>query len=364
MNIMVFDLPAVEGGALTILNDFYNEVLSHEDKEINWFFIVSKPELKEKDNVKVLRYPWVKKSWFHRLYFDHFISNRLIKQYKVDRILSFQNIVIGHTNIPQTLYLHQSLPFVEYKFRFKENIIFWIYQNIIGKMIKKSIIKAEKVVVQTEWMKKACIEQTRVNGKKMKVISPKVKIHIQKEFVPSKDNLRTFFFPAGPMIYKNHSIIIETCKMLKEKGIEDYKVIFTLEGDESKYIINLHKEVIDHSLPIEFIGSISRGEVFQLYSKSILIFPSYIETFGLPILESKLHKGIILASNSSFSKEILYGYGNAYFFDPFDVGELSKLMEDILLDKIKYKQIEKEFIDNKENSLMDFLEEIIEKGEN
>ena len=343
-NIMIFDVPAVEGGALTILNDFHCEVLSNPNKDINWIFVVSQPQLEEKDNIKVLRYPWIKKSWLHRLYFDHFIANRLIKKYKTDKVLSFQNTIIPHTNVPQIVYLHQSLPFVEYKFRLKENILFWIYQNIIGKIIKKSIIKAEKLIVQTEWMKEACIEETGIDGRKIKVMPPKINIDIKDKFIPANENLKTFFFPAGAMSYKNHKIIIEACKILKDKGIKGYKVIFTLMEDESKYIRSLHKKVIDNSLPIDFIGSISRENVLELYTRSILIFPSHIESFGLPMLESRLHEGIIFASNCSFSKEILRGYENAYFFDPFDVDELSRLMGDILVGEIKYNKIKKESI--------------------
>lgn len=61
MNIMVFDVPAEHRGALSILNDFYDEVKSHHDKNINWIFVVSKPTLPETENIKVLRFPWVRK---------------------------------------------------------------------------------------------------------------------------------------------------------------------------------------------------------------------------------------------------------------------------------------------------------------
>lgn len=47
------------------------------------------------------------------------------------------------------------------------------------------------------------------------------------------------------------------------------------------------------------------------------------------MLEAKLHKGVILASNCAFSKEILEGYENAWFFDPFDAKELANLIEGI-----------------------------------
>jgi hypothetical protein len=77
MKVMVFDVAADGGGALSVLNDFYNEYKS--DTENDYIFIISTPKLKETENIKVLNFPWIRKSWFHRLYFDHFIAPGLIR---------------------------------------------------------------------------------------------------------------------------------------------------------------------------------------------------------------------------------------------------------------------------------------------
>ncbi len=355
---MVFDVPASSGGALSILKDFYNEVKSNTDIDINWFFVISTPELEELEKVKVFRFPWIKKSWVHRLYFDHFVAPKLIKKHNIDKVLSFQNVTVPHTKVSQVLYVHQSLPFVDYKFSFKKNKLFWIYQNIIGKLIKKSIKKAKKVIVQTDWMKKACIEQVGIDSRKIKVISPKINLNINRYFNPSETNMRTFFFPAGAQSYKNHRIIVESCKRLKKQGINDYNVIFTLKGNENNSIATLYEEVKELDLPIEFVGGLSREGVFELYTKSILIFPSYIETFGLPMLEARLHKTIILASNCPFSNEILKEYENAYFFNPFNSSELKNLMEKAIMNEIEYKECDEDIGNMSGNGWKDLLNEL------
>ena len=43
MKIMVFDVPAVSGGALSILNQYYNKACNDTNNE--WIFVVSKPLL-------------------------------------------------------------------------------------------------------------------------------------------------------------------------------------------------------------------------------------------------------------------------------------------------------------------------------
>lgn len=336
--IMVFDVPAEKGGALSILNDFYKEAVTFQDKSIKWIFVISTPKLIETENVKVLRFPWIKKSWGHRLFFDNIIAPYIIKKYKIDKVLSLQNVIIPRTKVPQILYVHQALPFSQYIFSFKKDKLFWIYQNIIGRKIFNSIKKADKVIVQTKWMKEAIIEKVGINEEKINVIPPKININIKGYYEDCEIYRSTFFYPAGPQRYKNHKVIIDACKKLVDMGNKDFKVIFTLKGNENSEIINLYNETLKEKLPIEFIGGLSREQVFNMYTRSVLLFPSYLETFGLPLLEARLHKGIILASDTPFSHEILNGYANAYFFHPFNAKHLAELMNKVYKKRIKYSQ--------------------------
>ena len=61
--ILVVDVAAHEGGALTILQQYYQTALNDTDNE--YVFCVSLPELSGNDHVTVLRFPWVKRSWLH-----------------------------------------------------------------------------------------------------------------------------------------------------------------------------------------------------------------------------------------------------------------------------------------------------------
>ena len=51
MRIMVFDVPAEGGGALSVLHEFYNEFKL--DLENEYIFVLSLPELEETSNIKV-----------------------------------------------------------------------------------------------------------------------------------------------------------------------------------------------------------------------------------------------------------------------------------------------------------------------
>lgn len=347
MNILVYNVAAETSGALMVLNDFYNDVRNHSDKSINWYFVLSIPRLDEMENIRVLRYPWVKKSWIHRIYFDKAIAPSLIKKLNIDIVFSMQNIMLSNINKKQVVYLHQSLPFIDYKFQLKENRLFWLYQNVISKTIYNSIRKADLTIIQTNWMKSACINKTGVTDDKLIVIKPNIKIEIKEYFYNCEKNRRTFFYPATAFQNKNHMVILKACEELQGKGINNFQVVFTLNGDENEYSKNLKQYTMRKKLNIKFIGTMDRSVVFDWYSKSVLIFPSYIETLGLPLLEARKHKSIVFASDTLFSHEILDGYNNSYFFNPFDYYELSNLMASIINDEIFYNEI-KENLLNKE----------------
>ena len=318
MNILVYDIAASSSGALTVLNEYYNKYARIQD-ENHYYFVVSTPDLKNTNNLTVLRFPWIKKSWLHRLYFDYFVAQKLVKKYKVDRVLSLQNIMVPNVDVRQDVYLHQVLPFVSYNFSFAESKILWVYQNIISKFIYQSVIKADKVIVQMQWLKDACVRRCGVTPDKIVVERPQIDTSLLYKYVDTHESSHTFFYPATPLSYKNHMVILRACNMLKNKGITDYKVIFTMTGTENKLAMDLKRYAERNELPIVFAGAMSRQEVYKQYATSTLIFPSYIESFGLPLLEAKLTDAPIIAADTVFAREILDGYENVMYCDNNDI---------------------------------------------
>ncbi len=325
MKTMVFAVPATEGGALTILNHYYEKAVSDVSKD--WVFVVSKPKFPSQSNITVLNYPWVKKSWIHRYYFDHFMAPKIVAKFNVDEILSLQNVLIPRVKISQTLYLHQILPFLKKRFRITESLRFWMYQNVLSRLIFKSVKKADRVIVQTKWFMDTVTERLNIEKNKFIISQPELNVNVRKTYDNFQNDPKTFFYPSGSMMYKNHVIVAQACRSLKSEGVKNYRVILTLAGNENRHIRKIHRMTKREDLPINFIGTISLDQVYEYYAKSILIFPSYIETFGLPLLEARMHGTPILASDCAFSHEILDDYHMVHFFDPFDARQLAELMK-------------------------------------
>ena len=65
--ILIFNVAAQDGGALTVLNYYYEKAIKNYENE--YVFILSNVLLNSTENVKVLNYGWIKKSWIHRIFF-------------------------------------------------------------------------------------------------------------------------------------------------------------------------------------------------------------------------------------------------------------------------------------------------------
>ena len=143
----------------------------------------------------------------------------------------------------------------------------------------------------------------------------------------------TFFYPSTPVEYKNHVSIVKACIKLKEKDFMDYTVIFTMDGKETRCAKQLKKMVDKYKLPIKFVGFLKRSEVFNWYSKSILLFPSFIESFPVPLTEAMLSNTPILSADMEYAREILNDYKKVKYFKCNDFQKLSELMKEIVENK-------------------------------
>lgn len=313
MKVLIVDFAASKGGALSILNEYYDKAKKSED---DYIFLLSDNYIKETNNIKCIILK-KEKQWINRLLFDYFLGRKIVKKINPDLVISLQNTIIRGIKTRQVLYVHQAIPFQNQKkfslFKNNERKLA-IIQYLIGGCIKSSIKKADSVIVQTNWMKRIIIKKCRVIESKIKIQKPTVdvsKIIKNPNIVKNK-----FFYPTANNIYKNNDIIYKAVALLKNEGIDDFEITLTIDGESDN---NIKK-----------IGRISKPEVLKKYSESILLFPSYIESFGLPLLEARLSNAIILASDTEFSREVLEGYKKAYYFNPFNEVELKELIKKIM----------------------------------
>lgn len=336
MKILVYNVAAEDGGGLFVLKNFYEDV-KRLNSDIEWTFFISADILESTDRIKIEVFKETKESWLKRWFFENYKLPKIIESENFDIVISLQNMPVKKCDKPQLVYLHQSLQYCPKKFSLlkSEERGLAIRQKLICGLIKKNIKKAKHVFVQTEWIKSATMDWVGFSEDEVTVVP--VTLDINR--VPVKpyvgQNSREFFYPARAEIYKNHKTVIEASKILKRKGIDDFRVIFTINSDAGVYEQKLSE--LSAGLPIDFIGNVEYEKIWDYYSRTILLFPSYLETCGLPMLEAKMAKGRIIASDTPFSHEALDGYANADFFEYNNAEQLAQKMKKVLADSIYYE---------------------------
>lgn len=346
VRIVVNDIAASKnsGGAFSVLSDFFSDIqLNGENHE--WIFLLDEKHFIETENIKIEAFPEIKKSWVKRLWFDLFSGKELINNFEPDLYLSLQNTATLGVKCKQYVYLHQPLPYQKEKnfsfFKIKE-IKFACYQKIIGRIFNYLFKKTDaEIIVQTKWMKESIKEKLK---NKVHLCAPSVENNYYYNIEQQYD-CNTFFFPASNFLYKNHEVIFKALKYIDNK---DIKIFLTIEDND---IPNEYKDS-----RIVCMGKISREKVFSFYKTGTLIFPSYIESFGLPLLEARQAGAPIIAADTSFAREILNNYKNSVFFNKDDAKKLADLMTNISNNKNFFNQQDTNFI-TKENiiSLSDII---------
>lgn len=322
MKTVVYDVAASSSGALTILEDYHAKAL--EDKECKYCFLVSTPKLAESGNVIVKRYPWIKKSLLHRLFFDFFVAPKVVRDEDPDRILSLQNTMMPKVRIPQIVYEHNCLPkpFCDYRFSLVKEPWLWVRQNVLGALIIRSLLKAQRVIVQTEWMKARCVRKVGMDPDKIDVCPPRLTTLPFGRY--SRNDPFSFVYPSTGIRFKNHQLILDACRILVEKGYE-FQVLFTLDEKGNRYSKALKKRVENEELPIKLIGWQSRKDLYALYECNALLFVSELESYPLPLFEAESAGCPIIAPDVEYAREAL-GCKGAFFYKQNNATDLARAM--------------------------------------
>ena len=195
-------------------------------------------------------------------------------------------------------------------------------------------------------MRNAVIKQFNWNTKYISVIKPDLKnIPIEKVTkIDFDDNKFHIFYPASTSIYKNHELIINVLKYIKDIKPEIYKNIIihfifnrNLNNDRNIVLINLIKKLYLND-NIKFEGKMPYKRVLSFYkSCNLIVFPSYVESFPLPLLEAASFGLPILVSDLDYAREVIGNYEGVRFLNHKNSKFWAENIIDLCNKRIKYE---------------------------
>lgn len=290
-------------GALSILRQFIDNI---PENNVDWLvFIPYNVDIdNKKRNVRLQHIKGVK-SLFNRFLWDVYGLNKWLRRNGVVpiAIISLQNtgFRVSQKGIPHFIYYHQSLPFFSFTwnpFKRSERAL-WFYKHIYPFFVKLFLNKETKIFVQLDFIKKGFARRFGHNENMIEVYTPSV------ASVPAVANLPfqfdadsvNIFFPASGLFYKNHKVVFDALKSIRRPT----KFYVTIPSIEPNVIST-------GVMPFESVCAMYRN-------CDALVYPSFIETFGLPLIEAAMTGMPIIAADLPYAREVLAGYEGAVFVD-------------------------------------------------
>lgn len=302
-------------GALSILKQFIENIPNDNH---SWLVFTSEKIILSPRALNINLQP-IKgvKSMPRRFWWDAIGLNLWLKKNDVNPIasVSLQNTGFHVSKkIPQFIYYHQSLPFYPYKWNplKRTERLLWFYKNIYPFFVKLFLKKDTVVFTQLEYIKKGFLKKFNHTPDKVEIYSPAV----TKEKLESINDINlseniNLFYPATGHFYKNHSVVYKALKKLEGKAT----LYVTIPTDE-KYV--------------KSTGVLPFEDVCEMYHQcDALVFPSYIETFGLPLLEAAQTGLPIIAADLPYAREVLKGYEGVIYVKYDDSSAWAKAIEKI-----------------------------------
>lgn len=330
IRIVVSGINMVEGGIFTILHNVLQEFSEYiENKDIEIIALVHDASKFDFQNIQFIEFPKGKKSWFWRIYYEYFYFKKLSKKLQPDIWFSLHDTSPRVIAKKQFVYCHHPTTFFkpswkDWKFDYKIGVFSTVYDCLFRYNIKSN----HTVFVQQNWIK--TIFQERFNIHNVKVSIPEFVEEFSTEKIELNLSKIHFFYPSFPKSFKNIEYLFEAIKLLPNTVANQCEFHITgLKNNNTKYVSYLNEKY--QSSIVNRLELLDKNTMLKYYNSiDYLVFPSKIETWGLPISETKAHYKNMLLANLPYAKETCGNYENVSFFDLENPNSLAKIITEIV----------------------------------
>lgn len=339
-----------KGGTLTILKQCLAHLSSlvqsqdeacPQEERLHVTALVHRRQLCDYPGIEYIEMPWCIRSWGLRLWAEYVTMHRISKDIarrqggrKVWLWLSMHDTTPRVEAQHREVYCHTSFPFLKLQWRD------WVMNPkiplfcLLGRLVYRiNAGRNDSIIVQQNWFADAMSGLLGVPRGKFRVIPPVTDVQAPSPQAGAQPSFRqdvpVFFFASTADCHKNFETLCMAAAGLEAEG-KKFRVVLTVKGDENRYAKWLFKHW-GQVKSIDFHGFMSKDELYGTYRNAdCFVFPSRIETWGLPISEYMHHNpsGRLLLADLPYARETSSGRGD--FFPATDVAALKEMMEDII----------------------------------
>ena len=327
-NIVVSAVNIRKGGTLTVLRDCLQYLSGRKDLHVT--ALVHKQELCNFPGIDYIEIPWSVEGWLKRLWCEYVSMNRISRTLPDTYLwLSLHDTTPRVKAQRQAVYCHTSFPFMKPSFR----DLMMDYKIPLFSLFTKyayrwNVKKNSYLIVQQEWMRQALASMVSFPTDRIIVAPPTFK---RLEITATPSNPPMFLYVATPDCHKNFETVCKAAQLLEKRvGKGSFSVMFTIKGDENRYAQWIRRNWC-HLASIQFAGYLSREDMAKAYGKaSCLVFPSRIETWGLPISEFLPTEKPMVLADMPYAHGAAAGASKVAFFPPADSERLADIMQEVI----------------------------------
>jgi glycosyltransferase involved in cell wall biosynthesis len=322
MKLVISAVNFTEGGPLTVLREIVRTAAAHFPDWTLYVLVHAQGTVNE-PRVIELPFPTAKRSWVRRLLLEWFGFKRLSRELQPDVWLSLHDITPRVEAGRQYVYCHNPAPFCTVAIPGEQHDPrFMLFRRFYSTLYRCFIHRNAAVIVQQEWLRQLFVE--RFGARRVIVAHPEVsepKTTLSRHSAPSR-----FLYPAFPRVFKNFEVLGKCAVILESDPLWTGEIVLTIDGSENSYADEIRQR-FGHLRTLRFTGLQQPHQMAALYEAcDVLLFPSLLETWGLPLTEAKVRGMPILAASLPYAHETVGSYDRVDFFDPQCAEALSEQM--------------------------------------
>lgn len=339
--IVVSAVSLRKGGTLTIMRqclDYLSQLSAEGGYRI--IALVHRQDLADYPGIEYIELPWVITSWWKRLWCEYVTMNKISRELgEVDLWFSLHDTTPRVHAKSQAVYCQTSFPFYKWHLRdFKYDKKIPLFAMLTRFAYQIGIRKNKYLVVQQEWLREGFSRMFSLPQGKFIVAPPTMGFNRPQDFIPNKpyseDKRFRFLFVATADSHKGFEVLAEASELLEKKvGKGRFQTIITLKGNENAYARDIYRKC-GHLESLNFKGLLDKNMLYEEYlNADCLVFPSRIETWGLPISEYlSVHQGKrpVILTDLPYAHETSQGAELVAFFPNENVQELTQRMLECL----------------------------------
>lgn len=328
--INTLSVDASKGGIRVFLLGTLCELV---EQHSGWRFrlIVSKAnkdlfdDLRRCDNVDIVVAQFAGKNVISRIFADQVIIPKLIRGCSV--LLTPSNVMTVCAGIPQVVVIQaplavkgiRELPYVP------PNLVSPFHKFYYDWGLKKTLQKATRIVAVSDFLKVELDKLSSNDASKITVIHEGVSFSVQRRQKDANEG-NFLLFVSSLFPYKNADKLIQALGELCSRNAlpAELSLIFCGKDPDGAQVSRLRGIAADCGVEdrLDFRGHVTHKELKELYANCrAFVYPSSVETFGLPLLEAMAFGAPVICSDKMSVPEVAGDAG--LIVDPLKEGELA-----------------------------------------